>query len=33
VKFEYGAEPGVWTAELLLGEDMVDRRSVDVRPR
>jgi len=33
VKFENGAEPGVWTAELLLGEDMVDRRSVDVRPR
>jgi len=28
-----GVGPGVWTAELLLGDDTVDRRSVEVRSR
>jgi hypothetical protein len=31
--FENGAAAGEWTAELLLGDDLVDRRKVAVRAR
>ena len=33
LKFRGGAPAGTWIAELRLGEDMVDRRTVEVRAR